>query len=493
MQLKGSILSVSSQRLRLYVVAAAIALVYVPSRLFVLQQVIPAGNDTELYARFAYVHRLAAERHVPFHDAYRQMGLAAFDKHYGVPPSFTSAPLTVVGYPPLAVAVITVPGLIVRQGRPISRMSLPEFTVRYQKVYRWFCASVEMIAAVIVSLLLFGLYRNERPVATAFRMCVLCCAGLCMPRILYDRLDIIMGALTILSLAALVQRLRLPSFFFFALAANFKLIPLVLMPILVLGSFEAWEFQQPTMPERLYTLLGKSAVRGLILCGMTAGVFLLFFLTEGRGVFDFFTDQLDRGIHIESTWGTVALGAARIAGTPFQVVHEHGGFNVSSTAANFLSQLSPVVLAVAVLALTFLFIIRCIRRPGRREDGALSLLDPPSAIEASLLFLCVVFSFSKVFSPQFLLALVPLVALLPFSGKGAFVFVCIFIGTCLLSTIIYPRLYRTVIFGPAEFGCFLLAARTLLLLGMTGILLFRLFGTRSSDQNRPHPCRVSCK
>jgi hypothetical protein len=484
MQLKNSLPKTLSQRLRLSIIVVALVLVYVPSRLCVLQYVKPAGTDTELYARFAYIHRLAAERRVPFHDLYRETGLADFNKHYGVPPPFVAEPLTVVEYPPFAIAVVTIPALVVRHGRPISTMGLPEFTARYQKVYRWFCAFIEMITVAIVSLLLFNLYRNERAIITALRMCILCCAGLCMPRILYDRLDIIMGALIILSLAALIKRLRLLSFFLFALAANFKLIPLFLLPIVVLGSLEASDFQQPAMRERLLRMLRVSAVRGLIVCGMTGGVFSLFLLTEGRGVLDFLVYHLNRGIHIESMWGTVALLAARLSGTPFHIVHNYGAFNISTAATVFLSHLSSAMLAIVLLALTSLFIIRCGGKRGRPAYGEPFLFGPQSVIEASLLFLCCIFSFSKVFSPQFLLALVPLVALMPFYGRGVFVFLCIFIGTCMLSTIIYPRLYRTVIFGPATFGCFLLTARTLLLLGMTGFLFVRQFRRRSVGQDR---------
>jgi hypothetical protein len=462
----------------------AIAVVFIPSRLFLLQYGRPAGTDTELFARFAYVRRLAAERRAPFHDVYRRMGLATFNKHDGVPPPFVSAPLTVVEYPPLAVAVVTIPSLAVLQGGPVSRMSLPEFTARYVKAYRWFCAAVEMIAVAVASLLLFILYRNENAVATALRMCILCCAGLCMPRILYDRLDLIMGALVILSLAALRRRLRLLSFFILALAANFKLIPLVLLPILVFGSFKASDFQQPSVRERLFTLLRLFTARSLILCGMTVGIFLVFYLIEGKGVFDFFKYHGERGVHIESTWGTVALLTARLFGAPFKVVYDHGAFNADTPIAHFLLQWSSPSLAAVVAAVTLLLAIRCGRKLARPAGGETFLLEPQSAVEASLLFLCVVFSFSKVFSPQFLLALVPLVALLPFTGRGAFVYLCVFIGTCCLSTLIYPYFYtRAILSGPVAFGCFLLAARTLLLLGMTGILLVRVF-TRGSGSDR---------
>jgi len=69
---------------------------------------------------------------------------------------------------------------------------------------------------------------------------------------------------------------------------------------------------------------------------------------------------------------------------------------------------------------------------------------------------------------------VPLVALIPYEGKGAFIVSCLFIGVCCLSTLIYPYFYtKAIVQWPTWFGLYLLSARTLLLLGMTVILFVR--------------------
>ncbi|MGA2508338.1 MAG: hypothetical protein ABSF80_12785 [Chitinispirillaceae bacterium] len=483
MEMKKTAFIAGVKRVNFFVVAAAITFVYVPSRLCLMHYgKITADMDTDLYARYAYIHRLARERHVPFHDLYRTMGLA--DIVVSGPNTFDSLTLTIVAYPPFAVAMMTVPALIVQRGPPISRINLSAFTARYKKVYHWLSAASEMLTVVIVSLLVLVVYKNERAVLSAFRMCIVCMAGMCMQQILYDRLDVILGALLMLSVVLLIRKsmiLRLLSFFIFALAVNFKLIPVFLLPVWILGSFQASDFEMPTWRARVLHMVRMCLSGGFLLCGMTAGVTLFFYLIEGKGVFDFLAFHLVRGIHIESTWGAFSLLAARLFCTPFQMTLTYGAYHVVTPATTVLSSLSMATLAACLIAVTVLFVVRFV--VGLRQPSY-SPLGPQAVIEASLLYLCVVFSFSKVFSPQYLLVLVPLVALLPYTGRGVFVFSCVFIGVCCLSTIIYPYCYtKAIIRGPTWFGLYLLTARMLLLLGMTGFLFVRASGMRDNGSH----------
>jgi hypothetical protein len=221
--------------------------------------------------------------------------------------------------------------------------------------------------------------------------------------------------------------------------------------------------------------------RGFLLCGMTACVALFFYFTEGKGIFDFLRFHLVRGVHIESAWGTFSLLASRLLCTPFQVNLTYGAYNVTTPVTPLLSMLAFPLLALFLTAATVALAARFVRA----DSGQAHALSPQKVIELSLLFLCIVFLFSKIFSPQYLLALIPLVALMPYTGRGTFVFSCLFIGVCCLSTLIYPCFYSRAILGcPSWFGLFLLTARVLLLAGMAGFLFFRQFGKGSSDEYR---------
>ena len=380
--------------------------------------------------------------------------------------------MTVVAYPPFAVSVMTIPALMVPKALPVSRMTLSDFTVRYKKFYRWFCAAAEMLTVAIAVLFILIFYKTESFFVTAFRMAVVCLAGLCMPGILYARLDVILGALLMLSLVLLVKKRVLLSYFVFALAVNFKVVPMFLLPVWILGSFVLPDSESMPWRERVLRMVRTGLTRGLLLCGMTAGVSLFFYVMDGKGVFDFVVFHLVRGVHIESAWGTFSLLAACLFDTPFHVILTYGAYNVVTPVTPVLSALAFPLLAFFLSAATVIIAVRFVRRDGGQ-------LPPQAVIEASLLFLCIVFTFSKIFSPQYLLALIPLVALMPYTGRGGFVITCLFTGVCLLSTLIYPYFYsKAILHGPTWFGLYLLTARVLLLAGMTGILFIRGAGMR---------------
>jgi hypothetical protein len=120
----------NAKRLKIVIAVALLLLVYVPSRFCVLKYSKPSDGDTELYARYAYIHRLASERQLSFHGLYRAMGIDYFNQGGG-PRKFDSLTLTVVAYPPFAVAVMALPALLVRG----ARTDLPAFTSRYM-VYK---------------------------------------------------------------------------------------------------------------------------------------------------------------------------------------------------------------------------------------------------------------------------------------------------------------------------------------------------------------------
>jgi hypothetical protein len=474
-----------NDRVRLIVVIAAIVVLYLPTRLFLLLCMHPQGSDVELYARYAYIHLLAAEKGVPFHKMYKSMGLA--DVHDKKVLWFDSTVLTIVCYPPLAVAFTSVPSLLINTGRPVSLMSLDGFTARYQPIYRWLCALLETITVVTMSMLILVLYKNEGALKTLFRMAVLCITGVCLPYIIYDRLDIVMSALLAVSLALLLEKRPFVSFVIFASAVAFKIIPLFLLPVWVLGSFKQSDFQQETFKERVTSLFKISVARGTLIGCMVAGIFLLFYSIEGKGSLDFIGFQSNRGIHLESVWGALSLFAARISGASFRIINNYGSSDVVMPAAHVLTVIAMPVLCCLMLGLTTLLAIRCVKKLAVKSPEDTPLLHATSVIETALLFLCVVFSVSRIFSPQYLLLLVPIAALMPLTGRGEAVFAALLALCCCFSTLIYPYFFEfAIVKGPTLFGLFLLSTRSLLLLCMAGFLFARAIATVKNDQLARH-------
>jgi hypothetical protein len=71
------------------------------------------------------------------------------------------------------------------------------------------------------------------------------------------------------------------------------------------------------------------------------------------------------------------------------------------------------------------------------------------------------------FSPQFLLLLIPIISIVSFRGPYFIVLCTLLAGACCMSTYIYPYFYeREIIMGPTPFGLFLLVTREVMLAAM---------------------------
>src|SRR5262249_58868455 len=86
--------------------------------------------------------------------------------------------------------------------------------------------------------------------------------------------------LVVLALALLVSRAHYAwSFAVLAVAVNFKLVPLVLAPVWIVGSLPA---DRPLLPGRPRQAGGVLA-RAALLVGMVCAIFLPFYAAAGRG------------------------------------------------------------------------------------------------------------------------------------------------------------------------------------------------------------------
>src|SRR5262249_3448147 len=137
--------------------------------------------------------------------------------------------------------------------------------------------------------------------------------------LLCDRLDLLLALLVVLSLVLLLSRLHYAwSFAVLALAVNFKLVPLVLAPVWVIGSLPADREGTLFRPRVLLAL----ATRVALLSGMVIAGFLPFYLLEGDRCLGFLTYHRARGLEIGSIWGSLLL-ALEALGQPAGVGHSY--------------------------------------------------------------------------------------------------------------------------------------------------------------------------
>jgi hypothetical protein len=209
-------------------------------------------------------------------------------------------------------------------------------------------------------------------------------APLLIGSVVLSRFDLWPAALTVGVLAALLAGRDRLAAGVLGLAVAVKLYPVVLLPLL---GFWVWRRS------------GRRAA--LISLGIFAAVvvacFLPFFVLSPHGVWESVTRQTDRPLQIESLGASVLLVLHQIAGVAITMESGHGSQNLAGRGPDALAAVQSVLQlgAVAIICVWFA------RGPMERDR----------LVRAFAAVVCAFIAFGKVFSPQFLIWLIPLVPL----------------------------------------------------------------------------------
>lgn len=234
-----------------------------------------------------------------------------------------------------------------------------------------------------------------------------------------------------------------------------KLYPILLIPAVVI-----------TTTRRKELLIALGATVALVLLGFVGALDHVWQAVIGY--------HGSRGIQLESTWALVLLTAAR-RGYESSVAYGYGAYEVNSAISTTLKDLAAVT-SIATLALGTWAIARGPRDDtGRLAIGLYGLL-------AGLL------GVGTVLSPQFLVWLVALAAVAISFGRAPFrAPLLAIVPIALLTQIIFPYWYGAVVEGLPK-GIVVLAARNLLLIGVSALVLLELWSSASSTEA---PCGLS--
>lgn len=196
--------------------------------------------------------------------------------------------------------------------------------------------------------------------------------------------DLWPAALTAAALAATLRGRPRLGFVALGLAAAAKLYPLVLLPLAT-----------------IYVLRrsgARAAVSSLAAAGAALAVVALPFVALGAGGVRFGLEfEARRPLHVESLGGSVLLAADRAGVYAADVVSSFNSHNLDDRIADAVAPGSVVVAALAVLAVWILF--------ARGPAGDMAFVAAAAAAIAAVVV------FGKVLSPQFVVWLVPVVAL----------------------------------------------------------------------------------
>lgn len=281
----------------------------------------------------------------------------------------------------------------------------------------------------------------------------------CRPQHILQRFDIIVGVLIILSVIAFIKNKNYISFSALGVATAIKFFPIIILPFyLAKTSF-------------LKTRIKNMAIFSLVIVLIVSPfMFKLYMTNKLDGLTYFWNYHKSRGIQVESTWSSLAI--------LLSPSRENLKSNLSFGAWNIESSLTPVFtkLAFYILSLTlifYLFTVNLIKSIDRKDMHIICFI-----VIGSFIFL------NKVFSPQFVLWLVPIFPLVvdSFSFRKKITLLTFFVIFLATTYLIVGKYYNNLLDFEPLATTNLLARNVLLFVIVYGI--FKTFVTEIKNRQK---------
>ncbi len=274
---------------------------------------------------------------------------------------------------------------------------------------------------------------------------------------LFDsRYDLWPTLLAVGALAALIRERPFVTGALLALGFAAKLWPAALLPIAV-----AYLWRRRGSDSAL------AAVATFVV--VAAACFVPFAVVAPHGLHAMFTDQLDRPLQVESLGAAALMAAQHLGMHTVSTIDSHGGQALSGRGAAFAADVSSALEVVAVIAIWIWF--ARLRRPSAEE-----------VLVAAAATVCALVAFDKVLSPQYLIWLVPFVALVR-GGVGLTVGGLVVVALALTQTW-FPTHYWSLALHHASPWSWYLLVRDLALVALAVVLALELSRARDSGGGR---------
>ena len=267
-------------------------------------------------------------------------------------------------------------------------------------------------------------------------------APLLLGSVVLSRFDLWPAALTVGVLAALLAGRHRVGAATLGLAIAAKLYPVVLVPLA-----GVWVWRRAGRREAL-VWLG-------VLVAVVAAIFVPFLALAPHGLWDSLTRQTGRPLQIESLGAGVLLWLHQVAGVGVTMESSHGSQNLAGGGPDALATIQTVLQLAIVGGIWIWFA----RGPAERDR----------LVRAFAAVVCTFIAFGKVFSPQFLIWLLPLVPLV--RGRRGVAATALFALACLLTQLWFPFRYWDLVLKFAAFPSWLVFLRDLVMLGLLAVLL----------------------
>jgi hypothetical protein len=362
-------------------------------------------------------------------------------------------------YPPLAILSFLLPGLLSTA----------------QPAYGFLFATEMLLLNLVVLFILWKL-------ATRFKMRIWCVLGfytLCLLAIgviATGRFDMLPAALVLIALYAFISGKNKTAWAVLALGFTAKLYPIIIAPLFALYLLRYRQYKQ---------LAQGVAIFGAVVLALN----LPWIIINANGYWQFLNYHMERWLHSESSYGSVLLIGQILGLTQVTVdlpyLH-YGSWDIRSPMADALAK-SSFYITVIFLLITYAFYATRLWKKSSNiakevmfSNGAAELM-----LRYSLLAVFIMLLTSKVFSPQFLIWLCPLIPLV--RTRWRYIPLVLFLVIGGLTQYIYP--YHYLEFEYATLGSELgtpyliamLAVRNFLLVAMAIIYLLPLRNSSATE------------
>jgi hypothetical protein len=337
--------------------------------------------------------------------------------------------------------------------------ALPAFVVpalgsssRFDDQFKLLEACFGVLAVALVPVVLAGVRASPSRLYLAGALAGL--GGLALGDVTLIRFDFWPALLTGAGLAALVHGRTRLGFASLGLATAAKLYPAVIGPV---AYFHVRRARGP-----------REAVAGLVSWGVAGlAVTLPFVVLAPGGVYNALTYQAGRPLQVESLGGAIVLALHQLTTYTPTVSFSNGSWAFTRLLGDSLGVVQVVLQAAALLAIWALF--------PRGRAGRAELLT------ASVAAVAVFVALGKVFSPQFLIWLIPLVPLVE-RRRWVAASVLLFAGL-LLTRAFYPGRYDELVALEA-LPTWLLVARDVLVVALAAVTVWALQRQRVAEEVR---------
>lgn len=214
---------------------------------------------------------------------------------------------------------------------------------------------------------------------------------------------------------------------------------------------------------------GRAAALGSLamFVGVFAACVLPFAILAPHGALHPFAVELRRPLEAESLGGAILIAAHHLLGLKIGLLLSYGSYNLGGTSGTFAAAITTALELAALIAVW----VACARR---------RLTGPEFATGAAAM-VAVLLAFGKVFSPQYLIWLIPLVPLVePRLRRRALL---LLVAACALTQSWYPRHADQLLLYFRQPESWFLLARDLVVVALA-VLLARPLLARTPQSDR---------